>query len=86
MESLLTSKKRSVRFLANLVKDDRRTLTGKTLSRIAQDCNMERDRLSIQGTREMKYWNTPEEESWRCPLKLRDGKTAEPIIESGPIW
>ena len=86
MESLLTSKKRSVRFLANLVKDDRRTLTGKTLSRIAQDCNMERDRLSYQGTREMKYWNPPEEESWRCPLlfdllKLRDGKTVEPIIE-----
>ena len=41
MESMgRTCKKRSVRYLAALVKDDRRTLTGRTISSIASDCDV----------------------------------------------
>ena len=79
IDSLCSSQKRSVRFLVNTVKDDNRTLTGKTLSRISDDTNLARNSLSAKTIRNhMKYFPVPPNQEWRCKvimelINVRDG-------------
>ena len=79
IDSLCSSQKRSVRFLVNNVKDDNRTLTGKTLSRISDDTNLARNSLSAKTVRNhMKYFPVPPNQEWRCNvilelINVRDG-------------
>ena len=71
LNSLTTSHKVSVRFLANLVKDDNRTLTGKTLSRICAEMNLTRDSLTPASIkRNMVYFPVPPGQEWRTDLLL----------------
>ena len=69
-ESLSRCKKRCVRNLYYLVKDDRRTLTGRTLSKIAYDCGVSRNSLCNTSVKKMKYWSVPPEEQWRTSFLL----------------
>ena len=78
-DSLRECKKGSVRYLFNLVYNDRRTLTGKSVSRIAEDCQVERARLDFRHTKEIKYFPPPPGEVWRLPflqelLDIRKGR------------
>ena len=79
LESLCSSQKPSVRFLVNAVKDDNRTLTGKTLSRISIDTNLARTSLSAKSVRNhMQYFPVPPNQEWRCNvikelIGMRDG-------------
>ena len=68
MESMAMCKKRSVRYLAASVLEDRRTLVGRTVSRIAEDCKAERRNLTSMIAKSMKYWTPPLEEQWRIPM------------------
>ena len=61
-------KKGSVRFLFNLVYNDKRTLTGKSVSRIAEDCQVERASLNLRHTLNLKYYPPPQGEMWRLPF------------------
>ena len=61
-------KKSSVRYLFNLVYNDRRTLKGKSVSRIAEECQVERSGLDSRHTKELKYFPPPPGELWRIPL------------------
>ena len=61
-------KKRSVRYLAASVLEDRRTLVGRTVSRIAEDCKAERRNLTSMIAKSMKYWTPPLEEQWIIPM------------------
>ena len=82
-QSLITSKKTPVRYLARLAESDQRSVLGRTLSKLLLDCN-----LDTNGTDLMKlnaglvkktliYRQTPPDELWRIPicqelLQLRD--------------
>ena len=86
IESLQRSKKSCVRYLALLVKDDRRTVTGRTISAIARDCGTERAILSSKDVKNMKYFEVPTEEVWRNPflgelLEVRAGRSIIPGVE-----
>ena len=59
MESMAMCKKSCVRYLAASVRDDRRTVAGRTVSRIAVNCNAERRNLTSKIVKSMKYWNPP---------------------------
>jgi hypothetical protein len=90
-ETLKTCKKGSVRFLANLVYDDRRTMTGKTVTRIANDCGVERGMLTTSiAKKQISYFSPPVEESWRIPLlkellEVRDGQAEIPGVNGDDI-
>ena len=71
MESMAMCKKRSVRYLAASVLDDRRTVVGRTVSRIAVDCKVERRNLTSMIAKSMKYWTPPLEEQWKI-LMLKE--------------
>ena len=68
LEGISSCSKSSVRYLASLVIDDRRTLTGRTLSSIARDCNVIRDSLTSDVARTLVYCAPTPEEQWRVPL------------------
>ena len=69
--SLISSTKNSVRFLVNLVKDDNRTLTGRTVSRICDDTNLRRTSLSAALVRKnMVYFPVPAGQEWRSNIIL----------------
>ena len=74
-QSLVTSDKFAVRFLARLRQHDHRTVFGRTLARIAQESNSDfpvSKFISKAGVkRNMKYFPIPDGEAWRLPL-LRD--------------
>ena len=57
-----------MRFLFNLVYDDRRTLTGRTVSKIAAECEVERSKLDLGHARNIRYFPPPPGEMWRLPL------------------
>lgn len=85
-----TCKKRSVRYLAALVKDDRRTLTGRTISSIASDCDVVRSSLTPMKTKDMKYKTAPLEEQWRLPilrelLEIRSGQSELPGTDNDEL-
>ena len=78
-ESLRQCKKGSVRFLFNLVYDDRRTLTGRSVSKIAADCEVDRSKLDMRQASKVRYLPPPPGEMWRLPfleelLEIRNGK------------
>ena len=86
IESLQTCKKSCVRYLALLVKDDRRTVTGRTISAIARDCGTKRVSLSSKDVKKMKYIEVPTGEVWRNPflqelLDVRAGCSIIPGVE-----
>ena len=58
-----------IRSLSTLNKDDLNTVYGKNLYKIAQSCNTTIENLSPQLVKtDMKYFELPENESWRLPL------------------
>ena len=86
LEAMKSCSKGSVRYLESLVHDDRRTLTGKTLTRMANDCDVERGSLDAKTAKRMVFWKVPEEEQWRIPLlkellDVRNGAGSIPGIE-----
>ena len=78
-ESLTTSSKAEIRYLANVTKNDNRTLIGKTLARIARDVNIPKDNLTKDIVKtKLVYFPVPDLEKWRCEfimdlLKIRRG-------------
>ena len=70
IDSLIKSKKRCVRNLSLLVKNDRRTMVGKNLSNIAYDCGVRREFLQCSDAKQMRYWSIPAQERWRSSLLL----------------
>ena len=68
-QSLLKSSKPLVRLLANLNKNDCRTVFGSNLKRIAVLCNEEVELIDPTTVkRKMKYFPLPVNETWRIPL------------------
>ena len=63
-DSLRKSKKRSVRYLFSLVYNDRRTLTGRTASRVAVDCGVERINLNWRHAKNVQYAELIPPASW----------------------
>ena len=68
LECLKSCSKGSVRYLVNLVYNDRRTLTGRTVTKIARDCDVERSTLCSSIAKSLVYRAPPLEEEWRLPL------------------
>ena len=69
-DSLSSSRKTSVRYLANLVKSDNRTLFGRTLGKIRSECGVAS--LSLLTPKlvktNLKYFAVPQAESWRVNI------------------
>ena len=68
-----------VRFLVNLVSDDRRTLMGRTLEKMSEECLVSRELLTSSVARNVRYYTPPPEEEWRINLlaellDARDGR------------
>ena len=84
-ESLTCTTKTSIRYLASLVKEDNRTLMGRTLSKIKNECGVAD--LSLLSPRlvkdNLKYFDVPQPESWRIGLlsELLDARAKELEIE-----
>ena len=79
IEGVSSCNKFSIRYLGNLVKDDRRTLVGRTLSRIASDCNIPRASVTYNTVKKLKYRIPTEKDMWRVPflkelLSVRQGE------------
>ena len=68
LENVSMCNKLSVRFLANMVWNDRRTLAGRTLTKIAAECNHDRASLSSKIARGLVYREPTAENSWRLPF------------------
>ena len=69
IDSLRSSHKLSVKFLVDLVKDDNRTLTGKTLSRICAETNLVRSNLVAADIKKnMVYFPVPAGQEWRVDM------------------
>ena len=64
VNTLVSSSKPSVSYLAKITKNDNRTLIGRTLRRISRDLQVS----SSMVTRMMKYFPVPEVQQWRVPL------------------
>ena len=75
-KSLVNSSKLCVRFLSRLNENDKRTVLGKTLQRIMDECELsdQQSRLSLLSSslvkRKMKYYRVPEKEV--CQMHLMD--------------
>jgi hypothetical protein len=69
-KSLTSSRKSSVRFLSKLKEHDLRTVLGKTLSRIQQECGAASlQELNPNFVKEhMRYAKVPEDEQWKAGL------------------
>ena len=89
-EGLRTCKKGSVRYLVSLVHDDRRTMTGRTVSKIADDCFIERKLLTSAHAKKICYFPPPVEERWRIHIvkeliEVRDGKAEVPGFSQAEV-
>ena len=78
-ETMKSCSRLCVRFLVNLVSDDRRTLMGRTLEKMSDECLVRRELLSSSVARNVRYYTPPPEEEWRIPLlaellDARDGR------------
>ena len=75
--------KGSVRFLINLVYNDRRTLTGRTVTKIANDCSIDRSVLNCNNVKKLSYFPAPESERWRLAFlkELIDVKDDKAQVE-----
>ena len=88
--SLRTCLKGSIRYLSNLVYSDRRTLVGKTVSKIALECKVERSRLTKQVVKNMEYFPPPPGDEWKIGflqelIKVRDGLAVVPGISQDEV-
>ena len=69
VNTLVSSSKPSVSYLAKITKNDNRTLIGRTLSRISRDLQVAKEEVSSSMvTRMMKYFPVPEAQQWRVPV------------------
>ena len=69
VKSLSSSPKYVIRVLASLCAEDLRTVMGRTLHRLASECQCELDMLSsVMIKKKMKYFSLPREEEWRIPI------------------
>ena len=69
VNTLVSSSKPSVSYLAKITKNDNRTLIGRTLSRISRDLQVAKEEVSSSMvTRMMKYFPVPEALQWRVPV------------------
>ena len=89
-ESLRECNKGSVRYLFSLVYNDKRTLTGISASKIAVDCQVERENLNYRHAKNIKYFSPPPGEMWRIPflgelLEIRNGKIQVPGVSCEDI-
>ena len=82
-KSLLNSSMFPVRFIARLKEQDRRSVLGKTLKNILEECDLRRGSLEILCANlvkeKLKYFRVPGTEEWRLPilselLKIREKK------------
>ena len=82
LENISKSKKVCVRYLARLVKDDRRTLVGKTLSKLALELNCDRSAVSASLVKRLDYHPISDQEKWRVPLimELIDARKRRLVI------
>ena len=81
-KSLVNCSKFCVRYLARLAEQDMRTVMGRTLHHLMQQCtvNQLEDLSPVLIKKSLKYIAIPEAEDWRIPLALelkdiRDGKS-----------
>ena len=69
MQSLVSSTKSSISYLARLVRYDNRTLAGRTVSRLSRECNSDKVSLTVSSvSRSVRYFPVPEEELWRIDI------------------
>ena len=69
--SMQTSSKLCIRFLSGLVRNDMRTVMGRTVSRIAVDCKIgNKELITPADARKLCYFPPPSGEEWRIPLLL----------------
>ena len=85
-ETMKACSKLCVRFLVNLVNNDRRTLMGRTLDKMSNECLVSRELLTFSVVRNSEYFAPPPEEEWRIPLvsellDVRDGQAVIPGID-----
>ena len=74
-----------MRFLFSLVFDDKRTLTGRTVSKIAAECEVERSKLDLGHARNIRYFPPPPGEMWLLSLldellEVRNGRIEVPGV------
>ena len=70
-KSLVSSKKTDVSYLAKVVKNDQRTLMGRTLGQIARDSDIPKDALNSAVVKnKLIYFPVPEDEKWRVEILL----------------
>ena len=68
-QSLASSSKPSVSYLARLVKNDNRTLMGRTISKISREINVAKASLTSQVVRKsMVYFPVPDDQMWRIDI------------------
>ena len=81
-KSLVKSEKFGVRFLAKLNERDQRTVLGKTLHSLLNQCGLQESRLEDLCAsivkRKCTYFSVPEDQKWRLPMlqeliRIRDG-------------
>ena len=69
MQSLVSSTKSSISYLARLVRYDNRTLAGRTVSRLSRECKVDRGSLTVSIiNKSVRYFPVPEEELWRLDI------------------
>ena len=84
-KSLASSRKTSVRYLASLCIDDKRTLLGRTLDRIAAECGVGVPSLNTTTVQKLvKYFDVPGDQLWRVPLlrELMEARAKKCSIEN----
>ena len=80
-DSLINSKKFSIRFLARLFEPDMKTVYGQNLHEIASLCNVDHRQLTPKIVKsKLKYREVSDEDQWRVRmgkelLELRDKET-----------
>ena len=90
-QSLLDSPKYPVRVMASLCTTDRRTVLGRSLSKISRECGLARwDSDKISSTmfkKEMKYFLVPPAEKWRTGFlgELLDNRLKVPGFDDDDI-
>ena len=68
LEGISISTNVNVRHLANIVINDRRTLEGLTMARLATDCNTDRSSLTYNIVNNMQYKTPSVDNLWRLPM------------------
>ena len=69
IQSLVSCSKPSVQYLANISKDENRTLMGRTLSRISREIKIAKAELSSSCVnKSMSYLSVPDDNQWRINI------------------